>query len=113
MLNHYTSIGEDCRTLYVSWKMGVMFPMEKMKYDCTAQGSQHLQTCTHNTGSKDPETPMQSSAGDVHTSQNIPIPGSAHDLTQKRNDVSAFREWNLYEAPKTASAAAWSLKMNR
>ena len=83
-----------------------MFPMEKIKYDCTAQSSQHLQTRTHNTGSKDPKTPMQSGAGDVHTSQNIPIPGSAHDLTQKKNDVSALREWNLYEAPNTASAAA-------
>ena len=33
-----------------------------------------------------------------HTSQNIPIPGSAHDFTQKKKDVTAFREWNLRAA---------------
>ena len=35
------------------------------------------------------------------TSQNIPIPGRAHDLTQKKNDVMALREWNLQAALHT------------
>jgi hypothetical protein len=104
---------EDChvRTLYVSWKMGVMLPMEKMKYDCTANNSQHLQDCTQNPGRKS-AAPIQGRAGDANTSQNIPIPGSAHDLTQKKNDVSALREWNLHEACHTTSAAARSLRLD-
>ncbi len=42
-----------------------------------------------------PAAHLSSSQAPVPTSQNIPIPGRAQDLTQKKNEATAPREWNL------------------